>query len=161
MRYKPVPSPRPVDAIADVRDALPLVPDSVDDCCARLLDRGVVETREQAQQWLPFLVALELAAEADGKYYQRREDVDPDRLAARFRDRVLGVEAVLSALDASAEPQTTAAVFASTRGVVPNWERNRRPDWETAWERRTERVLSWSVRFGLVEAVDGGYRLTR
>lgn len=155
MSYKPVPEVRSLPALRDVQAALPLVPGSVDDCCRRLQERAGVPSRDSAQQWLPFLVALGLASERDGNYYRRRTDPDQRALAEAFQANVLAVPAVLDAI--AAEPRSPGEAFEATRGLVPAWERNRNPDWESVWEARTERLLDWAVVLGLAEERDGRY----
>jgi hypothetical protein len=158
VKYKVAPEPRSPSFLGEAQATLPLVPSPDQDCCARLMDGTDVADREDAEEWITFLQALELVAETDRGYQQL--DVDPDEadLAAAFRERVFGVEEVLAALE-SAGPATAEAVFEEVRAIVPQWERNRVPDWETKWTGRVERLLEWAVRFDLVERVDGAYRL--
>jgi hypothetical protein len=125
------------------------VPGSVDDCCLALQRRGEVPDREAAQEWLPFLVALGLAGERDGDYYRKQVDPETEPLAERFREGVYGVSEVLDALAADG-PLTAEAAFEATRDLVPRWERNRDPDWESTWRDRTRRCLEWGVELGLV-----------
>jgi len=54
MRYKPVPEPRGVDALLAVRDAVLLVPGTVEDCCTRIRDRTGIASRDAAREWLTF-----------------------------------------------------------------------------------------------------------
>lgn len=64
MRLKPV--PEPPDSLDDLRAfqrAVPLVPGSTDDCCARLRERRGLSDRQTANDWLAFLRALGLARE--------------------------------------------------------------------------------------------------
>jgi hypothetical protein len=73
MRFKPVPpAPESLDAVAAVQRAVPLVPGSEADCCARVLDRTHVTERDDARTWLTFLRALELVRETDGEFVRER-----------------------------------------------------------------------------------------
>ena len=128
MRFKVAPEPVDADLLAAVHGAIPLVPGSVDDCCARILDRTAVDSRSAAEDWLTFCRALELATETDRGYERRRRDPTAD------------------------------AACEAARGTVPNWERNRHTDWEAVWTERTRRLLDWGVAFGRVERTDAGYR---
>jgi hypothetical protein len=156
MRYKPVPEPRSLEAVEEIRAALPLVPESTDDCCARLQERSAVTDRDSAREWLPFLVALGFAGEREGSYYRQRSGPDREEMAENFRERVYGVRETLEAIGAS-DGTTVTEALETTTGVVPQWERNRKPDWETAWRERTERVLEWGVILGLLTENDGRF----
>ena len=159
MRLKPVPdAPDSLDGLAAVQRAVPLVPETEDDCCARLVRRCDLPDRDAARAWLTFLRALELAEEtADGSYRRRRRvDVDPATLRESFRDRVFGARELLDALD-SADAIDADAAFAALRERVPRWERHRSASWEADWRDRTARLLEWSVLFGLAEKRGEGY----
>ena len=163
MRLKPVPdAPDSLDALAAVQGAVPLVPGSEDDCCARLVRRCGLPDRDAARTWLTFLRALELAEEtADGGYRRRRADPDPTDLRASFLDRVFGARELRTAL-ASADddgPLDVDAAFDALRERVPRWERHRSATWETDWRDRTERLLEWSALLGLAEKRGEGYVL--
>lgn len=160
MRTKPVPPVRGLSGLRTVREALPLVPGSTDDCCRRLLERADVPDRDSARSWLAFLVAVGAAARDGDAYYRDTEMPETDTLALSFRENVLGATEVLDALSAEA-PLTADSAFERTREVVPQWERNRDPAWESTWRDRTERLLEWSVVFDIVEKTGDGYRLTR
>ena len=159
MRTKPVPPAASLDRLAAVQGALPLVPDSLDDCCQRLQDRAGVPDRERAQTWLPFLVALGLANERDGKYYRARSDPEREQLAEQFQANVYGASEMLEAVDG--EGANASTVFEAIRDIAPQWERNRDPTWEQTWRERTERLLEWAVLFGLLAQDGERYRLTR
>lgn len=154
MRYKIVPEPRGVDLLLSARDAVPLVPGSVEDCCTRIRDRTGIESRDAAREWLTFCQALGLVEETDRGYRRIRGEPDRDVLGQAFRDHVFGAEEVLQALGTE-EPRDVRAVFARVRGTVPRWERDRYPDWEDEWHDRIRRLLEWGVAFGRVEYVDG------
>lgn len=140
---------------------MPLVPDSVDDCCSRLIDATDVSSRVRAREYVTFLRALELVEETPRGY--RRRDVEPDRadLADAFERRVFGVRELLDALETAADDALTAdEAFEELRHAVPRWERERHGGWEREWRDRTERLLEWGVVFDLVERTGEGYRAT-
>lgn len=157
MRYKVVPGPAEYDLLVATRDALPLVPGSVEDCCTRIRDRTAVPSRDEAREWLTFLTALELAAQTDRGFHRLRDDPSREALAEPFEANVFGVREISDALDAADDPLAPAAVFDRVRDIVPRWERNRYPDWEDEWQSRIELVLSWGLIFGVVEGQDGRY----
>ena len=164
MRLKPVPdAPDSLDGLAAVHGAVPLVPETEDDCCARLVRRCDLPDRDAARAWLTFLRALELAEEtADGGYRRRRTDLDPAALRAAFLDRVFGARELRDALETAAEgdetdPLGVDAAFAALRERVPRWERHRSATWEADWRDRTGRLLEWAALFGVAETRDGGY----
>jgi hypothetical protein len=159
MRLKSVPEPpASLSFVGDAQRAVPLVPGSEDDCCARLMRQTGVEPRDEARRWLTFLRALELVAEHDAGF--ARERVDPEQVALRdaFERRVFAAREVLDALRAADEPLDAEAVFEQVVDVVPQWERNKRPTWREDWQDRVDRLLGWAVLLGLAERVDGGYR---
>ncbi|MUV59877.1 hypothetical protein [Halobacterium sp. CBA1126] len=157
MQRKPVPpAPASLDRLREVRDAVPLVPESEDDCCRQLVERAGVHDRGEASAWLVFLAALGAVEETDLGYARARGDHDRAALAANFRERVFLAPEVLDAL--GDQPRSAAAVFEAVRERVPRWERTKRQDWEGFWTERVERRLDWAVLFGLAEAADGGYR---
>ncbi|MFB6183854.1 MAG: hypothetical protein ABEI96_04805 [Haloarculaceae archaeon] len=175
MRYKVVPEPRSLSFLETARRTIPLAPDSVDDCCGRLLAETDVIARDDARDWITFMEALGLVEETDRGYRRFHEsdadgsagsdddadgiaEVDADALAVSFRENVFGAREVLDALAAADGPRTADAVFDDVADVVPDWERNRDPDWKRAWRERVERLLEWGVLFGLVERTDGTYR---
>jgi hypothetical protein len=157
VKFKAVPEPRDREFLDDARRALPLVPSSENDCCARLLDRTDLDAREAAREWITFLRALGLAEATDSGYRRLRHDPDTETLAAAFREGVFGTEAVLDSLS-TAEARGVEEIFERFRPHVPNWERHRRSDWEDHWRGRVRRLLDWTVIFDLAERVDGGYR---
>ena len=159
MKFKIVPAPRSRGFIGEAQQALPLVPGSENDCCARLVDRTDLNVRDEAREWITFLRALGLAEETGSGYRRLRRDPAPDDLAAAFRERIFGAEAVLAVLDAADEPLDAEAVYERFREEVPNWERYRRADWDEEWHERVDRLLGWTVVFDLAERVDGAYRI--
>lgn len=155
MRYKVVPEPRSVAFLEAVQAALPFVPGTVEDCCRRIRDRTDLHSRDEAREYLTFAQALGLASESERGFSRTRADPDPDELGARFRERVFGAREVLETLD---DPKSADEAFGELREIVPQWERDRRSDWESEWRERIEWLLSWGVEFGLVERTGAGYR---
>lgn len=149
-RYKPVPEPRGIETLRAVQAAVPLVPEGVEDCCGRLVARTEVPTRDEARDWLPFLVALGLAERTERGFQRVRTDPERDAIADAFERRVFVAAEVLDALAAD-DPLTVDGAFDALRPVVPAWERERHPDWEREWRDRTRRLLEWGVALGRVE----------
>lgn len=159
MRLKPVPpAPESLATVGEMQDALPLVPGSEDDCCARLMRRTALDARDDARTWITFLRALELADEHDGGYARRRVDPDPDALADAFERRVFGARELLDALDAAGEPLSPVAAFERIEEIVPRWERDKRRTWREDWHDRVRRLLDWAVLLELAEETPDGYR---
>jgi len=156
VRFKVVPPARGLDALEAVRAALPLVPDDEESCCARVVARTDVPSRDEAKEWVTFCRALGLAEETDSGYRRIRGDPDRETLAGWFRDHVYGADDVLAVLEDAEEP--LAAADAYRRFDVPEWERQRHTDPETVWHDRVTRLLDWAVAFGLVERAEKGYR---
>jgi len=154
VKFKPIP-PAPDDFgyVARVQRAVPLVPGTEDDCCARLVDRIGVD-RDAARTWLTFLRALELVAETPSGY--RRTDVEPTVAGCReaLLDRVFAAEAVHEALAATG-PLTAADAFDAVRERVPAWERHRDAAWTAVWRDRVADLLDWLVLLEAAERVDG------
>jgi hypothetical protein len=147
-RYKVVPDPLGLDTLAAVHAALPLVPDSVEDCCLRVVDRTDVPARDDAREWLTFCQALGLAERTDGGYERVRTDFDTDELAAAYRERVFGARELLAAIEDDG-PLTADEAFERLAPGVPGWERDRHTDWEREWRERTGRLLAWACLFDL------------
>jgi hypothetical protein len=149
VRYKVVPDPLGLDTLETVHEALPLVPDSVEDCCLRVVDRTAVPARDDAREWITFCQALGLAERTDGRYRRVRTAFGPDALAGAYREGVFGVAELLDALDAEG-PLTADTAFERLAPAIPEWERDRHTDWEREWRERTRRLLAWASLFGLV-----------
>ena len=160
MRFKLVPEPpADLDFVAEAQRGVPLVPGSEDDCCARLLNRTDLPSRDVARTWLTFLRALGLAEEGPSGFTRTRRDPDPDYLRERFREHVFGVPAVLEILDDADRPLSADEVFDEFRAEVPTWEHHKNPNsWETIWRERVGHVLDWCVLLDLTERDDGEYR---
>ncbi|WP_058994812.1 hypothetical protein [Haloarcula sp. CBA1127] len=156
MRYKVAPPARSRSFLETAREALPLVPDSEDDCCRSIQTATDVSDRETARKYLVFLQALGLVGESDRGYYRTRTDPDRADLAAAFEESVFGVDVLLAAL--GLEPVDTDDAFDALREEIPRWERERHTDWEAIWRGRVVNLLEWAVLFGLAEKTDDGYR---
>jgi hypothetical protein len=158
MRYKVVPEPvADREALATAQRAVPLVPDTVEDCCSRLRDRCGLASRDRARELLTFLEALDLVTETERGYRRTEADPDPQELAPLFEERVFGAREITDALADSDGPLAVDEAFAVIREAVPQWERNRSDDWEGEWRDRVHRLLEWAVLFGLATEADEGY----
>ncbi|MFC7134248.1 MULTISPECIES: hypothetical protein [Salinibaculum] len=160
MRYKIVPEPRSREALLAARDALPLVPGSVEDCCTRIRDRTDVPSRDRARELLTFLQALGLAKEASHGFHRVRGDVTDEQLREAFLANVYGAREIVDALADSDGPLDAADALAAIRDGVPRWERSQYADWEAEWRERAANLLAWAETFGLAASVDGGYVAT-
>jgi hypothetical protein len=157
VRYKIVPPVRDREFLFQARDALPLVPGSENDCCARIRDRTDVASRADARRWLTFCVALGLAAETDRGYYRIRDDPDAAELGERLLANVYPAREALAVLD-DRGPATTGETFEALRDRIPRWERSRHADWVAEWRERFDNLLGWCVAFGLAEQAGDAYR---
>jgi hypothetical protein len=156
-RFKLVPpAPASLDAIAEAQRAVPLVPGSEDDCCARLMRRLDLPSRDVARTWLTFLRALDLAAERESGFVRLSRDPTTDHLREAFLDRVYGAREVRGVLDA--RPLDADAVFERFEERVPTWEHHKDPSgWRETWRERVGRLLDWLVLLDLAAPVDDGY----
>lgn len=158
MRYKVVPEPRGLETLRAARAAVPLVPNSVEDCCTRVVDRTDVFARDEAREWMTFMQALELVEETPRGFRRTRDDRDVPALADAFERRVFGAAELLDAMEAR-EAVTVDDAFQLLRAAVPGWERSRHADWKAEWRERVRRLLEWSVTFGLVRNESGSFVL--
>lgn len=157
MRYKIIPPARGLDTLFAVRDALPLVPGTENDCCSRIRDRTAVRSRADAREWLTFCQALGLAAETDRGYHRLREEPTEAELADRLVANVYPTRELLAALE-DAGPLAADETFEALRDRIPRWERSRSADWAAEWRDRVSHLCEWCVLLGLAERTDGGYR---
>ena len=158
MKFKVLPPPADsLETVGEVQAAVPMVPDGEESCCARLLRRTDVGSRDAAKEWLTFLRALELVEETAGQYRRLPHEADPDRVRASFRDRVYLAKDVLETVSAADDPLGAGAVFARVSDRVPQWERHRHEDAAGVWRERIRRVLEWAVTLGLLERAEEGY----
>ena len=159
MQFKPVPAPpNSLEFVQEVRNAVPIVPKSEEDCCGRVAERTTVQARDGAVTWLTFLRALELVAERETGYARTRTEFDPEAVAEAFENRVFAADAVLAELRTAEEPLSVDAVFDGVADVVPRWERDRDPTWRRTWRRRVADLLEWAVLLDLAERTGDGYR---
>jgi hypothetical protein len=157
VRYKIVPPARDREFLLDVRAALPLVPGSENDCCARIRDRTAVPSRAEARKWLTFCVALGLAAETDRGYHRTRDEPELAELGDRLLENVYPARETLASLR-EAGPSTADETFEALRDRIPRWERSRHADWAAEWRERIGNLLGWCVVFGLAERGEDHYR---
>lgn len=156
MRFKPVPDPRSRDDLATIQAAVPLVPGSTEDCCARIVARTPVPSRDAARTWLTFLRALGLVEAADAGFVRTDRDPAADAVVAAFLHNVYGAREVCDAV--AADAPITADAVADAVDLVPRWERHRSPDADRDWRRRIEALLGWATVFEVLTAADDGYR---
>jgi hypothetical protein len=157
VRYKVVPPSEDRAVLLAVRDALPPVPGSENDCCARIRDRTHVPSRAEARRWLTFCVALGLAAETDRGYHRIRDDPDAGELGERLLANVYPAREALEYLR-EAGPSTAPETFEALRERIPRWERSRHDDWAAEWRERIGNLLGWCVAFGLARREGEAYR---
>jgi hypothetical protein len=159
MKLKPLPEPPDaLDALRAFQRAVPLVPGSADDCCARLRERCGLPDRQTANDWLAFLRALGLARETDRGFVRADAEPTAERAREGLRDGVLFATEALAALRSAspAEPVSPEALFDATRESVPRHARARDPDWERTWRERADRLLRWLALVDCAEPVSGG-----
>ena len=156
MRVKLVPpSPEELDTVAAAQRAVPLVPSPEADCCALLVERIDVGSRDVAATWLTFLRGLGLVRETERGFVRTREDPTRAAIAAGLEDGVLGARELLDAL--TTDPTSVDEAFEVVRKRVPRWERVKDHAWESTWRTRTERLLGWLVLAGQAERVGDEY----
>ena len=161
MRIKPVSDPpTAVDDLRELQRAVPLVPGSTDDCCARLRDRCGLADRQVANDWLAFLRALGLVRETPRGFVRTDAEPTPELVREGLREGVLLAPEALAALRAATpeDPVTPDALFEATRESVPRHDRARDPEWEATWRDRAARLLAWLALVDLARRVpaDGG-----
>ena len=165
MQFKLVPeAPDSVDYLETVGAAVPLVPGTEDDCCARIMRKTEISPRDEARTWLTFLRALELAKEGPTGFHRVRGRPAPSdpaefsRLRESFVSRVYGVERILRILEAAEAPLTVQAVFDRFRESIPQYEQHKhRNRLRKIWGERVARILEWAVLFDLAAMVPEGY----
>jgi hypothetical protein len=157
VKFKLVPAaPDDVAFVDRARRAVPLVPGTEADCCARLMDRLDLPSRDVARTWLTFLRALELAEETPSGF--RRTGVEPTVRHCRVAllDRVFAAAAVRDALEAADDGATVDDAFGAVRDAVPVWERHKNPSrWEAVWRERVGDLLDWLVLLDAAERIEG------
>ena len=158
MKFKLLPEPpESLEFVAEAQRAVPLVPGSEDDCCARLMRRVDVPARDVSRTGLTFLRELERARETDSGFVREQTEPTPEHLRDAFRRRVYGAREVLASLDAD-EPRGVNEVFTEFEERVPVWETHRAAeDWRDVWRERVEHMLEWAVLLDLADECDDGY----
>ena len=165
MKFKLVPEPPArLGLVADAQAAVPLVPGSEDDCCARLMRRVGFRSRDVARTWLTFLRALELATETPEGFKRLRAEPTADYLREHLLAGVYGASDVADALlAADAEGHGPLSVDDAVEGFadrVPDWERYRTTEWADVWRERVAHLLGWFVLLDLAAERDEGYVAT-
>ncbi|WP_435359076.1 hypothetical protein [Haloarchaeobius sp. DFWS5] len=164
MKVKHVPAaPDSLDFVESAQRAVPLVPGSEDDCCARLIDRTDIVARDDAATWLTFMRGLGLAEEGERGFSRIRREPTADYLREAIVEGIFGVADVLEILreadDAGDGPLSLDSVFDRFEDTVPRWERHKHPnDWRHVWTEKVEHELDWLVLLDLAEKTDDGYR---
>lgn len=154
--------PPPPDDLATLREAraaVPLVPGTEDDCCARLQRRLGLPSRDVASTWLDFLRGLGLAEEGPSGFTRVRGDADDEALAEALLAGVFGARETLDVLAAADRPLDVDAVAERTEDLATAWERGRHgTGWRGVWRDRTADLLDWLALLGLAERTGDGYR---
>ncbi|GAB6879903.1 hypothetical protein JCM17823_21770 [Halorubrum gandharaense] len=159
MRIKPVPEPPDdLDALREVRRAVPLIPGSTDDCCARLRNRLDLPSRQAANDWLAFLRAIGLAEETPRGFVRGGGEVTAERVREGLLSGVLLAPETHDLLSAATpeDPMTADDLFTATRESVPRHDRARDANWEETWRDRADRLLRWFMLVDLAEPVCAG-----
>jgi len=158
VRLKPLPEPpADLEEVEAAQLAVPLVPGSENDCCARLMRRRDFLSRDVARTWLTFLRALELAEETESGFTRTDREPTLENLRESFLNRVFGAEEALEALENRDDPLPADEAFAELRGMVPGWERHKQRGWEDVWEERVGDLLEWLVLLEVADRTDDGY----
>jgi hypothetical protein len=159
-KFKPVPpAPPSLEALAEYRRSVPMVPRPEADCRTRVRASADLETQMDAETWLAFLRTLELVAEGERGYYRTELSTDPGRLREALLERGFAAEETLSALEADG-PLDGDAAFEAVRDRIPTWERHRSVDWEATWRERIDNLLEWFALIGVAEPAQPGYSVT-
>jgi hypothetical protein len=150
------PAPPALEFVADAQRAVPLVPGSEADCCARLQSRLDLPSRDVARTWLTFLRALELVEETPSGFKRRRTDPTEQHLREAFLRRIYGADQLLLALREHGAMDAEEA-YGEFRSRVPTWETYKQADWEDVWRERVEQILEWFVLLGIAQRTENGY----
>jgi len=138
---------RVVDYVGDVQAAVPLVPGSETDCCARLGRRLDFPSRDVSRTWLTFLRGLGLARETDAGFRRTRTEPTVSAVRAGLIEGVLGAREIAARV--ASGPTTLDDAFAAVEPLVPRWERTRTDEWEQVWRARAARLCDWLAVLGL------------
>ena len=157
MRFKLIPAaPDAPDRVRTAQRAVPLVPDSEDDCCARLMRRCGFRSRDVARTWLTFLRALELVEETPSGFKRLDREPTVEHLRDALVRRSYLASPLLEALGET--PLTDEAAFAVVRDRVPPWEHQKEPTrWADIWAERATNTLDWLSLLGLAKRTPAGY----
>jgi len=156
MRFKwVVEPPATLDAVNDVRRAIPLVPASEADCLRRLLDRTDIDDREDASEWLTFLRALGLVDRTASGYRRERVELTADVLVDRLHEGIYGARELYDRLAAADEPLAVDDLDGTVD--LPTWEQHHHTDPEEVRRQRLRRLTEWFVLCGATEQTTEGY----
>lgn len=157
MQFKLVPPVPPnQESVADAQRAVPLVPGSEADCCARLQSRLSLPSRDVSRTWLTFLRALELAEETPSGFKRRRVEPTEQHLRDAFLRQIYGADHLATALGEDG-PIDADEAYEQFRSRVPTWETYKQADWEDVWRERVGQILEWFVLLGIAERAETGY----
>jgi len=153
MRVKAVPTPpESLETVEAAQRAIPLVPGTEDDCCARIMGRIDLGARDEARVWLTFLRGLGLVREGPNGYVRTRSSVD---LPSAFQEGIYGAAELIELLDEADDPLSVST--ATARFDIPEWEQRRYQDPEAVWRERVRSILEWLVLLGEVRRTGDGY----
>ncbi|ERH12866.1 MAG: hypothetical protein J07HB67_01892 [halophilic archaeon J07HB67] len=144
---------RVVDYVGSVQAAVPLVPGSETDCCARLGRRLDFPSRDVSRTWLTFLRGLGLARETEAGFRRTRTEPTVSGVRAGLRDGVLGAREIADRV--ASGPTTLDDAFDAVEPLVPRWERTRTDEWERVWRDRAARLCDWLAVLGLADPERG------
>lgn len=156
MRYKPVPEPTELSTVEAIQRAVPLVPGSTADCCARIIDRTQVPSRDDARRWLTFLTALTLTEETTDGYVRTDRDPADPMVAHAFLENVYAAEEVCDVV--ATDGPVSAASVTDRVDAMPRWEHDRSPTPDRDWQTHIEALLEWAVTFEVLERTGDDYR---
>lgn len=158
VRYRSLP---PVDGPAPraVARELPADPTATEDCCGWLVDHGAVADVDRAREWLPFLYALDLAAETDDGYHRVTDEPTDAELRKSFRNRIYGADDLVAALAADDEPRAREDIERELARAIPA-DRFQRGDRGFDRETYVTRLVGWADRLGALESTGDGFRLS-
>jgi hypothetical protein len=152
-----VPPARVVDYVGDVQAAVPLVPGSETDCCARLGRRPEIPRRALSPTRTTFHRGLPIARAPDAGFRRTRREPTVSGVRAGLVEGVLGAREIAACV--SDGPTTLEDAFGAVEPLVPRWERTRTDEWEQVWRARAARLCDWLAGLGLAapEAGDAGH----
>gem|GEM_PF-270534 len=143
-----------VDYVGDVQAAVPLVPGSETDCCARLGRRLDFPSRDVSRTWLTFLRGVDLARETEAGFRRTRTEPTVSGVRTELLAGVLGAREIAARI--ADGPATLDDAFDAVEPLVPRWERTRTDEWERVWRGRAARLCDWLAVLGLCDATGDG-----